>query len=253
MDKIKLSILVRTLVLALSQENAFAALPYGLYVDAGIGGQNSNFKHSASQTINIPTVTSFAANENLTQYSNNFIAGLGIGYSQKLAPQFVMAIEGTANWDNTDVSTTVTANNGTVGLNNKIETKLKNDFAILLKPGLLLDRNTLVYGMIGPRWGNVETIYNANFTTTTAVFNPIFRNSTYKLGVTAGLGIQRDIDCHLSLAAEYAYTYYGNLPVPGNASLPILVAGTQVGTATNNSEARGFTNSLMLKLIYQII
>lgn len=74
---------------------------------------------------------------------------------------------------------------------NDLNVKLKNAFAVVLKPGVLLG-DTLGYGVIGARWGNFSFSSESNFLLTNAGFDVSAGNSKsqYKTGLTLGLGLE---------------------------------------------------------------
>jgi opacity protein-like surface antigen len=113
---------------------------------------------------------------------------------------------------------------------------------------------TLFYGILGPRWGNFATSTSSFFESDTGIpviANPYGKTSGYKVGFTAGLGMQQMLSDHLQISFEYAYTNYGNINTPNVVGLAYM-AGTPTGeTVTNLTTIKSHANTGLFAISYQ--
>jgi len=175
------------------------------------------------------------------------IAGMvGVEYAWQFDNGLVLGLAATAGFENIQFNNTDDVNNfvafavysatdpdvtpiGAGNLNsaggNTLKVELENDFAVLFKPGFVLKENTLVYLLVGPRWGNFETsldstlVQNGSVTGTGVTpgswgptgFATSTSNSEYEIGITAGVGVRQALTDHFHIGLEYAYTHYSDI------------------------------------------
>jgi|ERR1700677_314082 len=245
---------------------AYANTPFqGFYADLGVGGINTNF--NLSQVVSIaPYDNSFTANAPYDPNNSDYgvTGSLGLGYTFLLTPSVTLGAE-----INADVEDATTTNNDSVNFNipgtdggginasNTITNKLKNSFAFLIKPGFLMDQgNTMVYGIIGPRWGNFETSTSSLFQINNGDGNgnaggsAANSHSGYDVGLVLGAGIQKYISNNLSVGVEYQYTNYGHISTPSSSGV-IYSSGVGGGTLSNTiNSIKAQTNVLAVHLMY---
>jgi opacity protein-like surface antigen len=237
----------------------------GVYLTGGVGA--SGVKFNAKQDIENVTSVPFSlsiAQEN--DYHARSASGLvGLGYMYQFQNPFVLGFEATAGYmdaqqtDDTVLHEELFFPGPTVvhiDIATQINAKLTNDFALLLKPGFVLHKRTLVYGFVGPRWGNFETSSSTLFhfqlnTETPLDSSGADKVSGYELGVTAGAGIQQMLTDHFHLSLEYAYTSYGDINTP--STLADITLGTPIPGAKISADntVTVATNTAMLALSYQ--
>lgn len=231
----------------------------GFYAEVAAGGINSEFNLTQNSFIktndgNPPNVTLPGNTEN---YDNGGIGSIGVGYMLQVNPLIVLGAEATADVENAKITSYNSANESAsgFGLNNSTTNELKNSFAVLFKPGFLLNQgNTLVYGLIGPRWGNFETSSSTSVqvnNTSNATGNTGTSHSGYEIGLALGAGIQQYISNNFSIGLEYQYTDYGNISTPSSSGPVTLSDGTNVASVGNNiTSNKAQTNVLTVNLMY---
>jgi opacity protein-like surface antigen len=248
-----------------SATSAFAvsnSAPFdGFYVSGSVGGINSDYTVDQQPTVSIPGTIMILPKSSSSAYSNTVMGALGVGFNKTFCNRFLLGIEGVGDIEN-DASTNKIFRVREVMSNfllaNTTDTQLKNSFALLFTPGVLLNCNTLFYGLIGPRWGRFTTsefVANSvmggggSVITTSAATGD---HTEWKTGLTAGAGISYNLTCHLSLGAEYDYTYYGRLSNPRDLTAPITtIDGEFVGNLNSSTRVKIMTNTLMGTLTYR--
>lgn len=135
-----------------------------------------------------------------------------------------------------------------------LDTELTNDFAILFKPGVVSNKNTLFYALVGPRWGNFKTSLSTDVllvSDTQASATGSDSQSGYQLGLTAGLGIQHMLTDHFQVGLEYAYTNYGEIGHP-SVDAEVIPHQTHGQTSVPDSQKiDAITHTMMFALSYQ--
>lgn len=232
-------------VLALTTHAAFASHPVisGFYLEAALGGTQLEVDLEQSLTGNSPGnfIADFPVQ---TELGNGNTAGwLGVGYAYPLKNHLVFGVEATAGFDNPRLTHQDGLLSGNL-VKGKIETKLKNDFALLFKAGYLIMGHTQIYGLVGPRWGNFQSSL-----ATEIAPNPEFsvEHSGYELGITAGLGMEHWISNHLTAGLEYSYTSYGSLET---LSASALINPSSPALISDVAEQKASTNTIVAKLAY---
>ncbi len=190
---------------------------------------------------------------------------LGLAYSHQFHSGLVLAGVFTAGFNYLTFEGEVNAAAGLPGANEsfaqgQLKTELRNDFALLLKPGVAIG-NTLVYGLIGPRWGNFESSLDNQLTVNSD--SPLFQvslsshanQSAYHMGIAVGAGLSQRLWSHVVAGVEYQYTAYSNGIAsfhPNNTSAPDTpIVGSKIGYTAYGSVDRINTNTLMATVAYQ--
>jgi opacity protein-like surface antigen len=188
---------------------------------------------------------------------------LGLEYLYQFNERFVLGVEVSAGYTKTESTHNPVFDEflhfggatGEIFLSDKIEATLTNDFALLLKPGIVSHRNTLFYALIGPRWAHIDVSSQGQmelfFPPTDTTASGSDEISGYELGFTVGGGIQQRLTPQLHLNLEYAYTDYGNINSPFT-STEITVDGMPTDQfAIDAPDLKITTNTLLLGLSYQ--
>ncbi len=195
-----------------------------------------------------PTLYGFTAENNETSSDKlelaeaNIAGSIGIEYAYQFHNGFLLGLAATAGFNNVEFDNTLNTfdhafttddtnhfDNYT-NVSSTLNVELENDFALLFKAGFVVRHNTLIYALVGPRWGNFESTLNSSYNNNgstdvgcglgpfakcdnawDATLTDSSSNSEYQLGVTAGVGIRQALSEHFMLGLEYAYTHYGDL------------------------------------------
>lgn len=148
--------------------------------------------------------------------------------------------------------------------------KLRNtEYGVDIRPGYLMDTNTLVYGRIGVAFNKVknDTTNTFSFTSTRAVITPGNKNFVTTLnqsknknvtGLRLGIGLEHKITDTLAITADYIYTYYGKASTSGVATTTTYGedgAGplTNVDGLQASSSGRMSTSTGMLGIKYYFL
>jgi opacity protein-like surface antigen len=215
----------------------------GFSVTGALGGIMGSTHVSQFAAINtwdqgdLPTQESMIYD--LTLSDSNIVGAVAGEYDYQFQYGFLLGVAVVIGFENLEISNTEynatlqtfeftppDVGHGTTALDSTFKTRLKNDFALLFKPGYVFRDRTLVYALIGPRWGNFESSVEStghtygkayvgspiyDVVTYDDVFSGKESTSGYQLGVTAGVGVQQALTDHFRLGIEYAYTHYANL------------------------------------------
>jgi len=246
MKKLPLFILLSTAQLSIA-----APSPYcGFYVKGGIGGTIPQFESTQTITTSIPGIVTYSQPQSHDFSTMAFVGSLGGGYTFQVNKFFLISAEFDASFTNASIShsnaLTATIDGETLTVSSDIEATLKNDFALLFKPGMVMLGQTQFYALIGPRWGNFETS-----TDTSIDFDSTYSGSgsqsesAYEVGLTVGLGVERLIADGFGVGLEYSYTSYGEIPSVHNS-----FATSGSGTVSDNLSIESSVNTLMATLFY---
>lgn len=137
-------------------------------------------------------------------------------------------------------------------LNSSVQ--LKNQYALLFKFGNVIGKNTLLYGLVGPQWGDFTFVFDADYSQDLGNIlegEISTHDRLYKSGILLGLGSEMMLTPCISLSLEYAHTFYGSLMIERESG-QIFVDGVQFPGAevslTNEFNSR--VHSIMLRLTY---
>jgi opacity protein-like surface antigen len=231
--------------------------------------------------------SSLTSSDNLELTETNVAGLVGIEYAFQFHNGFLMGIAATAGFNYVDVDNTVTTSDFTylndedtnyINYNNAdvtLKAKLDNDFAILFKPGFVVRENTLIYALVGPRWGNFHTTLSSSYNNNGGIdcdspddcdsgwngtLTDSASNSKYQVGITAGVGIRQVIADHVMLGLEYAYTHYGDLDELLNTAGPEFFTNpahggeaitSRVAFSAAAQDLASRTNTVMATLSYK--
>lgn len=212
----------------------------GFYAKGAVGGTLLDLEIKQSFNANIPGTISLISPSDVNFEARTASGLLGAGYSYQFHNHVVLGAEVTAGLLNADLTHTqvVTVFGNT--LTGKLETKLTNDFAILFKPGYVIEHHTQIYALIGPRWGNFKSTLDTNLLGSIKTD----KVSGYELGITAGVGLDHFITDNLSLGLEYAYTNYGDIK---SLMTTDAIGGIPI---TDTADLKASTNTFQITLSY---
>ncbi len=262
-------LLLANSVFALSQSSN---LPFqGAYIQGSLGIINANYKFPQQTSALLDggleeAQTSSSSNYN---YANDVMASLALGYNQ-IFSNYVLGLVAKASLTNAQVSTNINVNSSGDHpelpheiLNTNIKVTFKDNYSLLIKPGILLDNTTLLYFLLGPTWGYYKVSDQASFSHSILVTPPgtvygingatSSSSSGYKLGVTAGIGIEKYLSQKVGIGVEYDYAYFGHLASIASTG-NITTAAPGLGTiGTIHSQLNHVTlqtNAFMFNVFY---
>lgn len=154
-------------------------------------------------------------------------------------------------------------------LTNLTSTKLRNsEFGIDIRPGFMMDTNTLLYGRIGLAFNKLTTKNTNDFAYTglLPVFPPLTTSHSFlnqsktknKTALRLGIGLEYHVAENLSVTADYIYTYYGkvNTSAVGDTTFnngedfDRAIPNFVKDGSTTQSSSRMYTQTAMLGLKY---
>jgi outer membrane immunogenic protein len=124
-----------------------------------------------------------------------------VGYNYRI-DQVVLGLEGDANWDNANGSSSVLGS-----LN--YDTGINWDFSVRARLGLVVDERALLYVTGGPSWVNTDVDTNLGIGVAD-VANFKSGDESTEFGWVLGAGAEYAITEHLSMKAEYLHGWYGD-------------------------------------------
>ncbi len=263
-----------------------AAAPHlftGFSVTGALGGINGNADIQQDATMVTEVESGFQVAEHfkhdLDLSETSFAGMIALEYDYQFSSGLVFGLALTAGYDDLEIKNSDTevvhqsqdrgefGSNDTSTLTTTFKTTLENDFAILFKPGFVVRHNTLLYALIGPRWGNFETRLSGTVNTHgEAHEGPMHaswdvtasdsdKTSGYHVGFTAGAGIQQALTDHVRLGIEYTYTRYANLDelkvFDVNMNPPTQVVPALAVVDATVDEFNVVTNTVMATLSYK--
>lgn len=231
----------------------------GMYAYLGGGGSIVDFQNDMTMgTSTAASTTTITSNND--KNTTVALGAIGLGYGTSINQQFYLGLEAFgeagSNVEETDTVTFTRTGTGT-NLEGQTTSKLNESYGLLLKPGFFIDGQTLVYAVVGPKWGNFKVDTTTTLTETSGLSGNVLgatlngSSKETKAGIAAGLGIQRAINCNFHIAAEYQYTDYGSLTSPTPTSGTLVTSTGATGTLTNDSSVKVITNQILLKFIYR--
>lgn len=231
----------------------------GFTFGAALGVTSAQLNLKQDLNVTVPALFDMTRADNINLYGNSLAGFLSVGYTYQTKNNFVIAGAFTAGYTDAKDSDSsqygISQPTGPVTLQDKIDTRLTNDFALVLKPGYVWKETTLFYGLIGPRWGHFKTSLDTDFLYTSAPNNLTVNTSSsvsgYQAGITLGLGIQQLLTTRYSWALEYAYTSYGEIHTPKQSGEVISNGSAVAGSSYyNRPKIDASTNSLVFMLSY---
>lgn len=199
----------------------------GFYGSLDLGMTNSHVKDKQFYEATLPIAPGVTIDikntANLRTKDNSLTGGVSLGYAKTFNQIFLMGLEGRANFedlynafDRTLETPANVPNAAIVSIPISTHTELKNDFSLLMKLGILLQPNTLLYGVVGPAWGHFNVDSHASFSENVpGVFtfksNDSDSESMYSTGLLFGLGMEYLVSEHISFSLEYTHVNYKKL------------------------------------------
>ncbi|MDP1604578.1 MAG: outer membrane beta-barrel protein [Legionella sp.] len=241
---------------AQASENRFQ----GFELSLGAGGSTASFDVKQPLQVVIPDALHLVG-DGTALADSNAVGLLGISYTYAFSPRFFLGLELSADSEGTQVTKTFRIQELMSGfdLGARTQVKLNNSFTLALQPGVLIDPNTLLYGLAGAQRGDfdISTIvtYDQSFGPDVSPFAtiPLTTRSEHKTGLTLGAGVRRALSEHFTLGAEYRFADYGKVASPGALTAPVLLNGEAVGTMqVNVAKVAATINTLFVKLSYKV-
>jgi len=205
--KKQLLVAVATTVLAGSAmaQSAFE----GFYGQIGVGYESVSPSFSGGTVVTTPpNRTAYTVS---SDNSNSFTGNVGLGYNFALSPGFLLGIGAEyAPMAGSSANYTVrvpSVNSSTVG-----SYKKSNSYNVFLAPGIVIDKDKLVYVKVGYTGMSVKSD----------------GDTTNYTGMSAGLGYKQMISASLYGFAEVNYAKYGDQNLSGTG-----ITGTSNANVTN--------------------
>ncbi len=253
----------------------------GFYTGLSAGGSFLNGHENVEQTGT--SFSSFAktnimfANSSRRGLVKNSLAGsVFLGYG--LSRDFVyLGVEGFIKGARAKVKTHDIVRNtqlDTTGvlapLNRRVvtdtQTKLKPwEFGVDLRPGVLLNSETLLYGRVGITWNKLSLVSTQNFTfdvqkpgptpVTLPAFSQALSKRKHNSALRLGVGLERQVCENLTIRADYINTRYRKAHISGSTTVQdvnVRFPGDNFSrTVLNDFKIRKLaTNTVMLGLSY---
>jgi outer membrane immunogenic protein len=212
----------------------------GFYTGGSIGARWSDVKWDS---INFGAANPAVASGNPASLDSTSVRlGGYAGYNLRIAPAFLIGIEGDIAWaDNKKSSTGFPGEPfgaGTSGVGNDfVNAKLGWDASLRGRVGILLNPNWLVYGTGGAAWQQLTTSASCTAIGNSFCGIPAGESlSTTKSGWTVGAGVETSLGNHWFGRIEYRYADFGNIT---NVLPPAAFVGflANVNVKTNTATA----------------
>ncbi len=228
----------------------------GFNISGGIGVEMPNYWTKATLHIAVPAILETELGVNHRMTTNTFAGGVRVGYSNVFKRCYLIGIAGDATFGDSLMrfEGLVFEPGSSLGIPTNTAIKLSNQFALLFKFGGLVCDRTLIYGLIGPRWGRMSFNTDASYSQNVGVILSAdlqTSDDAYRMGLLLGLGTEFMLTKCISLALEYTNTNYMNPGIPG-AAAAISQDGVELPGSTfellNSFSAR--SNEIMIRLGY---
>lgn len=288
MPSIKLSLTNAALVaVGLSAPACTFAVPNNPSFNGYYGGvmvgelrTESKISNQATSTFESGSDFIFDITESVLGYSQSDVKvhnykGIGeiyLGFGHFIGnSNFYLAGEIFGNWANrhNDLNNWVfsTAEETTRSQSIAATTSIKlrhNEYGIDVRPGYLMDTNTLLYGRFGLAFNKMSNETSNTFSFADQDFgvqssSTLFQaNKKSVTGVRLGVGLERKVTDTLAITADYIYTYYGKVSTTGVRNTTTfgedeggeIVAITNLDGLQASSSARISTQAAMLGIKY---
>lgn len=235
------------LFLCTQQAQASVGAFEGFFETVAGGGILMNAEAQQSPAVNVPANIHVAMDVDSHQNATSGAGYVGLGYGFQFSHVWFLGLELTAGLEHAKVEYEQKSFFGGNDFSGNVETLLEYDFALLIKPGYVVHHNTLIYGLMGPRWGHFEDTASVLIDTHGfGVFDDAQTNKEFRVGITAGAGITHKFSRHFSAGLEYAYTSYGTWDTP---SAYVVFPGPSA-SLTNMGTVSVSTHSVMGQLAY---
>lgn len=214
---------------------------------------NGNYQEQVISTSIATGVTNIS--DSLTKSAAS--GGIALGVENSIKQYYLFGLEARANFDNVEassnraiLSTTTLPGSTTIADESvTMQVKEKINFNLLIRLGVIVEPNLLIYTIIGPTYGYFEelaTINNTGESGFTLNFSDM--ESGYDLGWMGGIGLDYMISKNMSLALEYTHSDYGKLnSLEGMAAKNIIATTYQ---ASLNADVDAKLNEVSLRASY---
>lgn len=235
-----------------------------IYINGGAGAIGVKSTMDANTTLTTHSQF-YSVNNKAHAGGTNWIATIGFGYFYPVSERWTLGIEVVGDVEGPKAEAESFLANPFVIKNKlytetflagKAKTKIENTIAILFKPRYFFTPNTAIYGLVGPRWGNLQTVtegvyslsYNDAFY---SLILPETKETGYTSAITLGLGTEWFFYDEFSIALEWDYSYYGQVSSPKLEHLYVKFDDKLEGTLSQFLKANKVqTNSIFVKVAY---
>jgi len=251
--------LLASLLCALFSTTSFGVGPFnGFYASVGVGGETLQVDDDT--TVHyfisefpplIPGNIDLIYPDSPMVTDSSVTGGIALGYSNVFNQLFLLGVEARANFEGLKTTYDYTAHTLSpvdLVVSSDDSVKLDNDFTLLIKLGVVLQPKTLIYGLVGPTWGNFDTSTHVKTSFDGIPTNISESESQYQTGWLAGLGIEYLMTDHFSFALEYTHADYGTFDAVDEESKVVDV--TPGSFLSVNDDVNAKTDSVLLRLTY---
>lgn len=252
------------LFIPFNKAHAFNLFDGFIYINGGAGAIGIKSNMDAYTTLTTPSHF-YAVNNTVHAGDANWIAAIGFGYFYPVSERWTLGIEvvGDVEGPNAQAESFLAHSfvindrlNTETFLAGKATTKIENSIAILFKPRYFFTPTTAIYALVGPRWGNIQTItegtyflsYNNAFY---SLILPETKETGYTSALSLGLGTEWFFYDEFSIALEWNYSYYGHVSSPKLENLSLEFDDTfehELSQYLKTDKVR--TNSILVKVAY---
>jgi len=245
-----LSFMLPSLAMASPSSSLFS----GFNASIGVGVEVPDVASKATLTNFAPGFQDLSFNVSRKASNREVNGSIRFGYNRVFKNLYLIGLVGDVTIGNQNLrfNSMVVEVNTDFLIRTNSNVNLSDQYALLLKLGRLVGARTLLYGLVGPRWGNFSLEFDASFHQNLGVIiNTQIESQKkyYKQGVLFGIGSEFLLTDRISLALEYRHTYYGHPKLPSTEA-----AVTQDGVVIPNAkfmQSSTFTarnNDIMLRL-----
>ncbi|MFN7095966.1 MAG: outer membrane protein [Gammaproteobacteria bacterium] len=257
--------IILTAILMLATTTVLATPFDGFYAGADVGMSQAQFDKNQmvtlSATVGSTPIFEIPITNKKELSDNSFNGNIDIGFSKVFSQHFYLGLEANADFQNLQASNNpgLTEAVSSFQITSPTTVNLRNEFALTLNPGFVFNKNTLLYGKIGPAWGRFSVDgsaqYNQNLGGLTASAVSSFEDDNfYDCGLRLGVGVEHYLTANLSLKLEYVNTNYGNIHSgsPATGIITTVPAGSGLeGTLSDSDKVSARNNSILLGLNYR--
>lgn len=229
----------------------------GFYAGLDLGLAQSEVHDDYNTILTWPQAFNITLSSDDKITDTSVVGGVTLGYSALMGRNWVLGVEGRANWQslNTLNNEDIMEVNSMLHINKHTSVKVDQDFAILAKLGLVSHCKLLMYGLVGADWAKVKLDFDALYQQNLdGLIEGNVRNdsSQYESGLVLGLGLEYFFTKCSSIGLEYNYIDYGKLEFENPMSGDLTVGGiVQVGSfITDNNQLHMKNSKVFLKFNY---
>jgi len=133
---------------------------------------------------------------------SGFMGGVFAGYNKLISNNYVLGAEGIFNFTKVNDSNNIKTIQGEV-TNTIFDLEQKNEAALYLKAGKVIDNKYMPYILIGGSWTN---LYGSLKSSTQH-----FRDKAKDIGFTGGTGVEINLSKNWNMRLQYRFTDYGDV------------------------------------------